>query len=131
MIIGDAMRGEIEELTAQFPERRGGLLSALHAVQREHGWISPGAARELAEIFGLRPNDVMEVVSFYDLFDAEQSGRHQVRVCTNLPCALRGGRTLLSLLAAHLDVSVSTGKRKVPSSLSIVPVSPIWPPASG
>ena len=106
MIIGDAMRGEIEEFAAQFPERRGALLAALHEVQRELGHISPDAVRELAEIFGLRPNDVMEVVSFYNMFDTEPTGRHQVRVCTNLPCSLRGARTLLSLLASHLDISV-------------------------
>ena len=106
MIVGEAMRAEIEKLAAQYPERRGGLLPALHAVQREHGYIPPDAARELAEIFELKPNDVMEVVSFYNMLDTEPSGRHQVRVCTNLPCALRGGRTLLLQLAAHLDVSV-------------------------
>ena len=29
-----------------------------------------------------------------------------MRVCTNLPCSLRGARTLLSQLASHLDVSI-------------------------
>jgi NADH-quinone oxidoreductase E subunit len=105
MILGDAIRAEIDELVSRYPERRGALLPALHLVQREHGSISHAAMRELAELFALRPNDVLEVVSFYRMFEREPRGRHQVRVCTNLPCALRGARTLLAQLEAHLDLS--------------------------
>jgi NADH-quinone oxidoreductase E subunit len=97
-------RARIEREMAKFPRKRGALLPALHMVQEELGWIAPGTARALADLFELRPVEVMEVVSFYNMLHARPQPRHEVRVCTNLPCSLRGARTLLAKLEAHLGI---------------------------
>jgi NADH-quinone oxidoreductase E subunit len=97
-------RAKIEALFERYPERRGALLPAVRLVQEERGWVDPAQARELAELFGLAPVDVWEVLSFYNLFYTEPQGRHHVYVCTNLPCSLRGGRSLLHALEQHLGV---------------------------
>jgi NADH-quinone oxidoreductase E subunit len=104
MVISKATREKIDAEIAKYPQRRGALLPALHHVQRELGHIAPGTAAEVAEIFGLRPVDVFEVVTFYNMFHAEKHGRHSVNVCTNLPCSLRGARDLLRGLEAYLGV---------------------------
>jgi NADH:ubiquinone oxidoreductase subunit E len=46
----------------------------------------------------------MEVVTFYNMFHAAPQPRHHVHVCTNLPCSLRGARTLLAQLELHLGI---------------------------
>ena len=97
-------RARIEALFERYPQRRGALLPAVRMVQEERGWIDTAQARELAELFGLAPVEVWEVLSFYNLFYTEPQGRHHVYVCTNLPCSLRGGRALLRLLEGHLGV---------------------------
>jgi NADH-quinone oxidoreductase E subunit len=97
-------REKIEALFERYPQRRGALLPAVRLLQQERGWIDPAQARELAELFGLKPVDVWEVLSFYNLFYTEPQGRHHVYVCTNLPCSLRGGRVVLEKLEAHLGV---------------------------
>lgn len=102
--LSEELRARIEGEMARYPRKRGALLPALHMVQEERGWISPGTARQLAELFELRPVEVMEVISFYNMFHARPVARHQVHVCTNLPCSLRGGRTLLAQLEAHLGI---------------------------
>jgi NADH-quinone oxidoreductase subunit E len=104
MVISAESRSAIDGEMAKYPQRRGALLPALHIVQRECGHIAPETASELAEIFELKPVDVMEVVSFYNMFYATPQGRHHVYVCTNLPCSLRGARALLKQLEAHLGV---------------------------
>jgi NADH-quinone oxidoreductase subunit E len=104
MVISEATRARIEAEKARYPQPRGALLAALHWVQRERGWISPETAAAVAELFGIRPIEVMEVVSFYNMFSDRPWGRHQVRVCTNLPCSLRGARELLRALEGHLGV---------------------------
>ena len=86
-MISEATRARIDAEIARMPERRGALLAALHLVERELGCVAPEAARELAVIFGIRPVEVMEVVSFYNLFHERPVGRHRVYVCTNLPPA--------------------------------------------
>ncbi len=104
MVISEETRSKIDAETAKYPQRRGALLPALHLVQAELGYISQDGAREVAEIFGIPPVEVMEVVSFYNMLYAEPQGRHQVHVCTNLPCSLRGARILLQQLEAHLGI---------------------------
>lgn len=106
MISADA-RARIDAEIAKYPRKRGALLPALHVVHDELGHVSPDTARELAEIFEIRPVEVMEVVSFYNMFFASPQPRHHVHVCTNLPCSLRGARGLLAALERHLGVDES------------------------
>jgi NADH-quinone oxidoreductase subunit E len=104
VVISAAARERIDAEIARYPQRRGALLPALHIVQEELGHVAPETAKELAEIFGLRPFEVLEVVSFYNMFYATPQPRHHVYVCTNLPCSLRGARALLKGLEHHLGV---------------------------
>ena len=104
MVISAETRAAIEAEMAKYPRKRGALLPALHLVQKEKGWIAPDAARELAELFEIRPIEVMEVVSFYNMFYDRPQGRHHVYVCTNLPCSLRGARDLVHALEQHLGI---------------------------
>jgi len=106
MVISEEARAAIEGEIARYPRRRGALLPALHLVQEELGHLSPEATREVAEIFDLEPVEVMEVISFYNMFHAKPGGRHHVYVCTNLPCSLRGARGLLAAIEAHLGIEV-------------------------
>jgi NADH-quinone oxidoreductase subunit E len=111
MVISAETRARIDAEIARYPRRRGALLAALHLVQGEQGWIAPEAAAALAAIFEVRPIEVMEVVSFYNMFSDRPQGRHQVRVCTNLPCSLRGARDLLRDLERHLGVEAGETTR--------------------
>jgi len=104
VVISAETRAKIDAEIAKYLQPRGALLPALHLVQKELGHISSESAAELGEIFGLRPIEVMEVVSFYNMFYDEPQPRHHVHVCTNLSCSLRGGRALLRQLEEHLGI---------------------------
>ena len=103
-MISEETRAGIDAEIAKYPEKRGALLPALHLAQKEHGWISRDLALELAGIFDIHPVEVMEVVTFYNMFYDAPQPRHHVHVCTNLPCSLRGARQLMRALEAHLGV---------------------------
>jgi NADH-quinone oxidoreductase subunit E len=100
----DETRRRIEAEIDLFPQKRGALLAALRFVQEELGWVRPEAMHALAELFEIRPIEVMEVVSFYNMLHSLPQGRHHVNVCTNLPCSLRGARLLLRGLESHLGI---------------------------
>jgi NADH-quinone oxidoreductase subunit E len=104
MVISEDTRAAIDREIEKYPQRRGALLPALHLVQQEQGFVSPDSMRELAGIFELVPVEVMEVVQFYNMFHDRPQGRHQVHVCTNLPCSLRGARGLMRQLESHLGI---------------------------
>ncbi len=104
MSLSEQVRDGIAREMAKYPKKRGALLPALHLAQAELGHISVETAKELAEVFEIRPIDVMEVVSFYNMFYDRPQGRHHVYVCTNLPCSLRGARTLMRGIEARLGI---------------------------
>ena len=97
-------RKKIQDLFQHYPQRRGALLPAIYLVQEDLGHVSPQSARELADLFEIEPVAVWEVLTFYNMFYTEPQGRHHVYVCTNLPCSLRGARTLLCGIVDHLGV---------------------------
>ncbi|HTO09204.1 MAG TPA: NADH-quinone oxidoreductase subunit NuoE [Myxococcota bacterium] len=97
-------RAQIEALFERYPQKRGALLPAIYLVQAEKGFVDDAGTRELAELFELKPVEVHEVLSFYNMFYTEPQGRHHVYVCTNVPCSLRGARSLLRGLEAYLGV---------------------------
>jgi len=105
MVISDETRSKIEAAIEKYPRKRGALLPALHFVQEDHGHVSTECAVELAEIFEIHPAQVMEVITFYNMFFDSPQAKHHVYVCTNLPCSLRGSRSLLNQLESHLGVT--------------------------
>lgn len=103
-MISAETREKIDAEIEKYPQKRGALLPALRHTQAELGYIAPETAKELAGIFDIHPVEVMEVVSFYNMYYSTPQPRHHVYVCTNLPCSLRGARVLYKQLKAHLEV---------------------------
>ena len=95
-----ALRREIEGAMKRYPEKRSASIPALWAVQRQYGWCTPEGIRQAAAVMGVTPAYLEAVASFYDLFHLEPHGEHEVLVCTNISCWLRGGDELLDAFVA-------------------------------
>ncbi len=94
----------IAGLAAAYPVPASALLPCLHLVQAELGWIPAAAEAEVAGLLGLKPIQVHEAVTFYAMLRRRPAGRHHVRICRALSCALRGGGTLADHLRARLGI---------------------------
>ncbi len=66
----------------------------LHALQEHFGFISSEAEEWTASKLGLQPINVHELVTFYPMFRQEPLGRHQIKVCRTLSCALAGAKVV-------------------------------------
>jgi len=86
---------EIRRMMKRYPRKRSASIPALWAVQRRYGWCSPEGIEQAAAVMGVTPGYLESVASFYDLFRLEPQGEHQVLVCTNISCWLRGADKLL------------------------------------
>ena len=93
-----ALRAEIEEAMARYPDPRSAALPALAAAQRVHGWCSPAAIEQVACVMRLTPAYLTSVATFYDMFELAPVGEHSVYVCTNITCSLRGAVELWDAL---------------------------------
>ena len=102
--VPEDMRREIEGEMAKYPDLRSAAIPALKVVQREHGWCSPTAIEQAACVMGLTPGYLSAIATFYDMFDTVPVGEHQVYVCTNISCSLRGADELYdAMLSAAGD----------------------------
>ena len=80
------------------------IIPSLYRVQREHGWVPPESVPYLAKIMGLPESHINEVLYFYTMFNKTPVGKLHVQVCTNISCAMNGGRELADHLCAHYGV---------------------------
>jgi NADH-quinone oxidoreductase E subunit len=97
---------KIGELMACYPKKEAALLPLLHLIQREFGFISEEAEKKAAEILGLKPMRVREVVTFYTMFYQKPAGKYLIQACSNLSCTLRGAETLIDYLKKKLGIQV-------------------------
>jgi NADH:ubiquinone oxidoreductase subunit E len=100
---------EIQAIAARFPDPLAGTLPALHIAQREFGFLSLAAMREVAQALGAPEGHVFGVATFYTLFRKRPAGRYHFQVCTNLCCALNGANELLRKLAAKTGATPGEG----------------------
>lgn len=97
-------RTAIERARDRYPSARSAVMPALWAVQHELHVITPEAMAEVAALLGLAAGDVEAVASFYSMYHLQPQGRHEVVVCTNISCALRGADDIVAHLERTLGV---------------------------
>jgi NADH-quinone oxidoreductase subunit E len=98
---------ELNELLTHYPEKRSASLMYLHAIQERFGYISPEAMEWVAARLDLKPINIYELVTFYPMFRQLPAGRHHIRVCRTLSCALAGSKDLRDYLCQKLGLDVN------------------------
>ncbi len=91
---------------AKYPEdqRRSAIMGALRIAQVELGFLSTETIEEVANYVGIPPVQAYEVATFYNMYDLQKTGQYKITVCTNLPCALRGGVNSAEYLKEKLGI---------------------------
>ncbi len=100
---------EIEHWKKRFPEgrERSAVIAALHAAQHENkGFLTQELMDGVAEYLGLPPIQVYEVATFYSMFQTRPVGRHDVAICTNVSCMLRGADDLVEHVENKLGIKL-------------------------
>jgi NADH-quinone oxidoreductase subunit E len=68
------------------------------AQQQAGGWLPQKAIEAVAELLGMANIRVLEVATFYTMFNLEPVGRFHVQLCGTTPCMLRGSEELKNVL---------------------------------
>ncbi|MEZ5787491.1 MAG: NADH-quinone oxidoreductase subunit NuoE [Xanthobacteraceae bacterium] len=82
---------------AKYPEGRqaSAVISLLcRAQEQAGGWVPQKAIEHVAGMLGMAPIRVLEVATFYTMFNLAPVGRHFVQLCGTTPCMLRGANEL-------------------------------------
>src|SRR5688572_29281437 len=98
------LEAEIDELITHYPVKRSASLMLLHALQEHFGYISKEAIEWTAAKLGLQPINIYELVTFYPMFRQSPIGKHHLKVCRTLSCALGGSYKLHEHLCKKLGL---------------------------
>src|SRR6478736_6137737 len=99
-----AVEAEIDELITHYPVKRSASLMLLHALQEHFGFLSKEAIEWTAAKLELQPINIYELVTFYPMFRQEAVGKHHLKVCRTLSCALGGSYKLHEHLCQKLGL---------------------------
>ncbi len=64
------------------------------AQEQAGGWVPEAAIRYVADFLNMAHIRVMEIVTFYTMFNLAPVGRYHVQLCGTTPCMLRGAEDL-------------------------------------
>ncbi|RHW16360.1 NAD(P)H-dependent oxidoreductase subunit E [Sphingomonas gilva] len=97
-------------IIARYPEGRqaSAVMPLLDLAQRQigeetntQGWLPIPVMEKIAEQLGMAYIRVLEVASFYTMYNLAPVGRYHVQVCGTTPCMLRGSDDVLAACKNH------------------------------
>ena len=85
---------------AKYPEGRqqSAVIPLLWRAQEQaDGWLTQKAIEHVASVLGMANIRVLEVATFYTMFNLAPVGKFHVQMCGTTPCRLRGADALLDI----------------------------------
>jgi NADH-quinone oxidoreductase subunit E len=89
----------------KYPKGReaSAVIALLWRAQEQEGWVTEPAIRAVAEILEMPTIRVLEVATFYTMFNLAPVGRKaHVQVCGTTPCWLRGADEIKDVCRRHI-----------------------------
>ena len=100
---------EMDHWLSKFPkgQQRSAIIGSLHAAQHQNsGFLTSELMDAVADYLDVPKIHVYEVASFYSMFQTKKVGKHEISVCTNISCMLRGSDEILNHIENKLSIKV-------------------------
>ena len=82
------------------------VLPVLDLAQRQNkNWLSMAAMRSVADLLEMPLIKVIEVATFYTMFNLSPVGKNLLQICTTTPCWLRGSDGIYNLCKKKLGIN--------------------------
>jgi len=91
---------KIKKIIDNYPKgkQKSAVLPILDIAQRQNqGWLSKNAIEEVARTLSMSIIRVMEVATFYSMFNLHPVGKNFIQICRTTPCWLCGSNKLLDV----------------------------------
>jgi len=89
---------------AKYPPGRqaSAVIAFLWRGQEQEGWVTHPMIEAVAKLLSMPFIRVLEVATFYTMFNLEPVGTYLVQVCTTTPCWLRGSDAVVAACKKHI-----------------------------
>jgi NADH-quinone oxidoreductase subunit E len=94
-----------DEQIAKYPEHRqaSAVIPLLWKAQAQHAyWLPQKAIEKVADMLGMPYIRVLEIATFYSMFNLEPVGQHFIQMCGTTPCMLRGSNDIKAVLEKRI-----------------------------
>jgi NADH-quinone oxidoreductase subunit E len=94
----------INSFIIKYPKGRmqSAILESLFLAQKKSGgWLPESAIAAVSEILNMPKIRVLEVATFYSMFNLEPCGKFFVQICGTTPCWLRGSDEIKKACKDH------------------------------
>src|SRR5882757_1187019 len=95
----------IDKEIAKYPTGRqaSAVIPLLWRAQEQvGGWVPQAAIEAIAARLGMAKIRVLEVATFYTMFNLEPVGRYFIQMCGTTPCQLRGAEAIRHVLKQRI-----------------------------
>ena len=99
---------EIKRIVAKYPMGRqaSAVMPLLDLAQRQHdNWIPMKAIELIAKKLDMAEIRVLEVATFYTMFNLKPIGKYFLQACTTTPCWLRGSDNMMRCIKDRYGIS--------------------------
>ena len=73
------------------------------AQEQNGGHVTEPMVRVIAEMLHMSTIRVLEIATFYTMFNLKPVGQHLIQVCTTTPCWLRGSDAVVAACKKHIS----------------------------
>ena len=91
---------KVKTIIEKYPsgKQQSAVIPVLDLAQRQNqGWLTKNIIEKVAETLNMSFIRVMEVASFYSMFNLKPVGKNFIQICRTTPCWLRGSNKLLEV----------------------------------
>jgi NADH-quinone oxidoreductase subunit E len=109
MKFSEQLEARYSDMLTHYPVKRSLLVPFLLYIQDEFGYVTDESVEEVAHRLEITALEIRNVISYYSMLRTKPGGKHNVQVCTNICCLLRGGEEMLAHVRGKLGVAVNKG----------------------
>ena len=91
---------QVKKIITKYPPKKqqSAVIPLLDIAQRQNkGWLNKNALEKVAETLSMSFIRVLEVATFYSMFNLEPVGKNYIQICRTTPCWLRGSNRLTEI----------------------------------
>ena len=76
------------------------------AQEQNHGWLPKKAIEYVSNFIEVPEIKVLEIATFYSMYNLSPVGKFHIEVCTTTPCMLRGSDPMLDLCKKKFGLEI-------------------------
>ncbi len=97
-----------KDIVKMYPKdyRESSIMPLLSIAQSQNdGWLPKKAIEYVSKFLNVPEMKVLEIATFYSMYNLSPVGKHHIEICTTSPCMLRGSDNLLEKLKNWIGIN--------------------------